>query len=131
MPFEIDPIEGTWYQHLDKGAKFEVLAVDEDTGVVEIQYFDGNVEEIGLDSWYDLDVEPIEPPEDWTGPIDDVERDDLGYTETDMESEDWAGSLEDWPKEEWPKKRETWQKEGEEERGEETKGPEEPWKERE
>ena len=38
-------------------------------------------------------LEPIETPEDWTGPMDDIERDDLGYTETDMSAEDWAEPL--------------------------------------
>ena len=131
MPFDVDPIEGNWYQHLDKGEKFEVLAVDDDNGLIEVQYFDGSVEEIDLDTWYNLEVEPVEPPEDWTGPMDNVEVDDLGYTETDMESEDWERSLEEWPKEEWPKSREAWQREEEEEaRRTAGKGPEEePWKE--
>lgn len=35
-----------------------------------------------------------EPPEDWTGPVDDVEVDDLGYSETDMQAEDWEEPLE-------------------------------------
>lgn len=127
MPIDIDPIEGNWYQHFDKGEKFEVLAVDEDSRLIEIQYFDGNLEEIDFDGWYNLEIEPIEPPEDWTGPMDDIEHDDLGYTETDMEREDWASSVEDWPEEKRPKK--TWQGEEEEEREEEPGGPEEPWKE--
>jgi hypothetical protein len=93
MATDLDPIEGNWYEHLDKGYKFEIVAVDQDSRVVEIQHFDGDVEEIDLDTWYDLDIEGIETPEDWTGPVDDIERDDLGYTETEMESEDWSGSL--------------------------------------
>ncbi len=46
-----------------------------------------------LDDWYQLDIESIETPEDWTGPVDDIERDDLGYTETDMEKDDWSTPL--------------------------------------
>lgn len=93
MPTDADPIVENWYQHLDKGQPFEVVAMDEDKGIAEIQYFDGSVEEIELEAWYELDIEPIEAPEDWTGPIDDLERDDLGYSETDMEPEDWARPL--------------------------------------
>ncbi len=92
MPTDADPIEENWYQHLDKGQKFKVVAVDDDAGTVEIQHFDGDLEEIDLDSWYELDVEPIEEPEDWTGPLDDIERDDLGYTESGMQREDWEAS---------------------------------------
>lgn len=93
MPTDADPVVGNWYQHLDKGQKFIIVSVDEDNGLVEIQNFDGDVEEIDLDDWYESDIEPIETPEDWTGPIDDIERDDLGYTETDMETDDWATPL--------------------------------------
>jgi len=93
MPTDADPIAGNWYQHLDKGQKFEVVAVDEVSALVEIQYFDGDTDELSLDGWYDLDIEPIEAPEDWTGPLDDVERDDLGYTETDMQPDDWTASV--------------------------------------
>lgn len=93
MPTEADPVVGNWYQHLDKGQKFEVVAVDEVNALVEIQYFDGDTDEIDLNGWYGLDVEPIEAPEDWTGPVDDVERDDLGYTETDMQPGDWMAAV--------------------------------------
>jgi hypothetical protein len=90
MATETDPIVGAWYQHLDKGPIFEVIALDEDNGIVEIQHFDGDIEAIELPAWYDLEIEWIEAPEDWTGPLDNIERDDLGYTETDMEPEDWS-----------------------------------------
>ena len=89
---EQDPIVQNWYQFLDKGQKFKVVAVDEDSGNIEIQHFDGGVEEIDMDAWDELDIELIEPPEDWTGPVDYVERDDLGYTETGMSREDWSSS---------------------------------------
>lgn len=90
MPIEQAPIIDQWYRHLDKGRQFQVTAVDEAEGTVEVQYFDGDVEELDLDGWHQLELEPIEPPEDWTGPMDDVEHDDLGYTETDMTEEEWT-----------------------------------------
>ena len=93
MPTDADPVVGTWYQHLDKGQKFVVVAVDEGSALVEIQYFDGDMDELSLGEWHDIDIEPIESPEDWTGPLDDIERDDLGYTETDMQPDDWTASV--------------------------------------
>ena len=63
-----------------------MTAKDDAASTIEIQYFDGDVEEIDLDDWFGLDIERIEPPEDWTGPMNDVESDDLGYTETDRKS---------------------------------------------
>jgi hypothetical protein len=93
MPNEQAPIVQNWYQFLDKGQNFRVVAVDEDSGYIEIQHYDGDVEEIDMDVWDELDIELIEPPEDWTGPVDYVERDDMGYTETGMSQKDWSASL--------------------------------------
>lgn len=95
MAKKIEPVISQWYRHLDKGQQFYVTAYDEDEGTVEIQHFDGDVEEMDLDDWRELDLEAIEPPEDWTGPVDDVERDDLGYSETDMSADDWREALQE------------------------------------
>lgn len=100
MPIQDLPIVSQWYRHFDKGQRFQVTAFDEDAGTVAIQNFDGDVEEIDIDEWYLLEVEPIEPPEDWTGPVDVVERDDLGYSDTGMSGEDWSEPLEEGNEEE-------------------------------
>ncbi len=94
---EAEPVVDQWYRHLDKGQEFMVLAVNEDDGTVEIQHFDGDVEEIDLEDWYALPLEPIEPPENWTGPFDDVEPDDLDYSDTEMDEADWNAPLEELP----------------------------------
>ncbi len=93
MTTALKPVISQWYRHRDKGQQFYVTALDEQEGTVEIQHFDGDLEEMDLDDWHELSIEAIEPPEDWTGPVDDVERDDLGYTETDMTPEDWTEPL--------------------------------------
>lgn len=92
---ELEPIIGNWYRHLDKGQTFRVVAVDEEHGIVEVQHFDGDIEEIDTDGWAELDLEAASEPEDWTGPVDDVETDDIGYSETDMEATDWKQSLQE------------------------------------
>lgn len=89
MPTEADPIVGNWYTHLDKGQRFFVTAVDEKAGTVEIQHFDGDLEEFTLDNWYALEVEPAEEPENWGGPLDIVEFDDFGTEITDTSQDDW------------------------------------------
>jgi hypothetical protein len=76
---ELDPIEGNWYHYLDKGQDFMVVDVNTREGTVDIQYFDGNIEELEMEEWEEMDLEEIEPPEDWTGPLDDLESDDLNY----------------------------------------------------
>ena len=76
---ELDPIEGNWYHHLDKEQDFMVVDVNEREDTVDIQYFDGEIEGFEMEEWEDLDLEEIEPPEDWAGPRDQLEFDDLGY----------------------------------------------------
>jgi len=93
MSTELEPIVDNWYRHLDKGQTFVVVAIDEDAGTVEVQHFDGDLEQIDLESWSELELELAEEPENWTGPVDDVETDDLGYSETDMSAEDWRKPL--------------------------------------
>ena len=97
MASNVDPIVGNWYQRQDKGREFEVVAFDEEEGAVEIQYFDGDVEHVDIDSWYDWDLERTENPDNWTGSVNNIETDDLGYDETDVDDgedvddEDWEG----------------------------------------
>lgn len=97
MSTELDPVIGNWYRHLDKGQLFFVVAFDEEAGLIELQHFDGDLEEIEPPAWYEMTLELAEPPEDWTGPVDDVERDDLSYTETSMTPSDWQKPLEENP----------------------------------
>lgn len=89
MPTELEPVAGNWYHNRDKGQDFTVVDYDEETGAIEIQYFDGTVEELDADDWPELDVSAREPPENWTGPIDRVEIDDRAPEDTDMSVYDW------------------------------------------
>ncbi|HBE93726.1 MAG TPA: hypothetical protein DDW55_14895, partial [Gammaproteobacteria bacterium] len=66
MSSETDPIIDAWYHYPEKAQKFRVTALDEHSGTVEIQYFDGAIDELDLDTWHSLDIERIEAPEDWT-----------------------------------------------------------------
>ena len=92
------PEIGHWYAHRDKGQIFQVVAYDEDEGWVEIQDFDGDVDEVDLDTWFAMPLDEAEAPEDWTGPVDDVQPDDLGYASgTEMDARDWRGPLDEFP----------------------------------
>lgn len=76
------PKVGDWYR-IRGGELFEVVALDEETRCVEMQYFDGTVEEMELDDWIEQasarEVEAAEPPEDWSGSVDmDPLDDDSG-----------------------------------------------------
>jgi hypothetical protein len=98
MSNEFNPTIDQWYQ-VEKGDLLRVVAVDED--LVEVQYFDGSVEELDIDTWREMDIELAEEPEDWTGPFDDIEDDDLGdaditATGQDLRSVDASQGEEQW-----------------------------------
>lgn len=90
MPNELDPRVDQWYTHLDKGQRFVVTAIDEVGDTVEVQHFDGDIEEFALDEWHDLDIDLSEAPENWSGAFDIGETDDLGTEVTDTSKEDWS-----------------------------------------
>jgi len=90
MRNELDPLPDQWYSHLDKGQRFFVIDVDEEEKTVEIQHFDGDIEELSLAEWRDLLIELSEEPENWTGALDIAEKDDLGTEITDTTGSDWS-----------------------------------------
>lgn len=75
------PTIDKWYKN-KAGETFKVVAFDEDEGCIEIQYFDGTVEEQDIDYWAEQSLKTVEQPEDWSGSLD-IERDDYGV---DLES---------------------------------------------
>lgn len=81
----LQPQVGNWYNHLDKGDLFQVVAVDEDSGTIEIQDFDGGLDEVDLEEWRQMVIELAAAPEDLSGALGDVEPDDLGYTDAQMD----------------------------------------------
>ncbi len=59
------PLIGSWYQDLTESQLFEVVAIDDQAGTVEIQYLDGSIDEYELDGWEQLPLVAAEPPEDY------------------------------------------------------------------
>jgi len=98
MPAEHIPKVGGWFKTAT-GQTFEVVALDEDDGTVEIQYYDGSVEELDMDTWEELAMEPVEPPEDWQGSMD-IEREDYGVDLEQNPHESWGSPLDDIDREE-------------------------------
>ena len=89
------PTIGNWYR-IQGSERFEVVAYDEDDGTIELQYFDGTVEEMDIEDWHAEKesgaLEEVEAPEDWTGSVDvDPEEDEgrgsAGYGEDDDRSQ--------------------------------------------
>jgi len=83
---EFEPAVGQWYENIDENESFRVLSVDEDAELVEIEYLDGDIEEIDLDTWAEFDLDKIEQPEGWSG--DDIAADEEEEEEEEDDDED-------------------------------------------
>ena len=80
---------GQWYQNLEEEEQFRVLTVDEDSELVEIEYLDGDIEEMDVESWHEMDLERIPQPEGWSeSNHEDEADDDDDWDEDDDEDED-------------------------------------------
>src|SRR5579872_5908264 len=84
-PLQHLPTVGEWYLESQTEGEFEVIAVDPLDGIVEIQYFDGDLSELSLEEWQAGKFERVEAPEDWTGPLDKPEEGDVGYDQESFE----------------------------------------------
>ena len=82
------PAVNKWYKNNEDGQLFEVVALDEDDQTIEIQYFDGSLEELDFETWDEMQLTSAAPPEDWSGPFDDLEADDLADPDVPAQSTD-------------------------------------------
>jgi hypothetical protein len=82
---DYEPVPGQWYENLEEEESFRVLSVDEDSELVEIEYLDGDIEEIDIEAWHEMDLERTEEPEGWSEPEEDEEEDE---DDDDFDDED-------------------------------------------
>ncbi len=83
MTTVVDPIVGNWYKDVENKLTFKIIDIEENADSIEVQYLDGDIGEYDSDSWFSSTFDYIEAPEDWGAAYDDMEIDDLGYTDTD------------------------------------------------
>ena len=76
MSRDFEPVPGQWYENLEEEESFRVLSVDEDSELVEIEYLDGDIEEIDIEAWHEMDLERTDEPEGWSEPDEDEEEDE-------------------------------------------------------
>ena len=88
MSRDYEPVPGQWYENLEDEESFRVLTVDEDSELVEIEYLDGEIEEIDLETWHEMDLEQIAEPEGWAESEEDEEDDEEEEEEDEEEDED-------------------------------------------
>lgn len=91
MNTDPNPRIGDWYKN-PVGDSFEIVAQDEEDDTLELQYYDGTVEELDMESWESMRPEPIEPPEDWSGSMD-IAREDIDTMADFSDTGDWQVAL--------------------------------------
>ncbi len=101
MAREYEPVAGQWYENIDENESFRVLSVDEDSELIEIEYLDGDIEELDLDTWQEFDLDKIDQPEGWSGTDDDEEEDEKEKKEEKDELEETWDEDEDEDDEDW------------------------------
>jgi hypothetical protein len=84
---DYDPVQGQWFEDLEENEIFRVLSVDPDEEIIEVQYENGDIEEMDLDTWHELDLERASEPEGWASDDDVVKKPEEEEEEED--EEDW------------------------------------------
>jgi hypothetical protein len=82
---DYEPEKGQWYEDLDREDSFRVLDLDPDEATVRIQWLDGEIQDLDLDQWHELDLELATEPEGW---VDEVAADEEEDEEEDWDDED-------------------------------------------
>ena len=92
---DYEPVPGQWYENLEEEEQFRVLSVDEDSELVEIEYLDGDIEELDLEAWHEMDLERIDEPEGWSDDDEESDEDEEWDEEDDEDDDDWDEDEED------------------------------------
>jgi hypothetical protein len=82
---DYEPAKGQWYEDLDREDSFRVLDIDPDEATVRIQWLDGEIEDLDVDQWHELDLDLTTEPEGWV----DEDAADAEDAEDDDEEDDW------------------------------------------
>jgi hypothetical protein len=93
MAKSTDPIIAQWYHYPQKSQKFQVTAIDDHFDTVEVQYFDGTIDEFELTTWYAMEVvNPVGTEmqrEDWDAPYDEeMEKTSAGPRISDQDPQE-------------------------------------------
>lgn len=86
------PSIGNWFQDLTDNQLFEVVAFDEQSGTIDVQFEGGEVAEFDVESWSQLPLIPAEAPEDWRASYT-LSAEDAFDPDTPFHPEDWSGPL--------------------------------------
>jgi hypothetical protein len=91
---DYEPVASQWYENLEEEEQFRVLSVDEDSELIEIEYLDGDIEELDVEAWHEMDLERIAEPEGWAASQAEEEEEEE-EEEDDEDDDDWDEDEED------------------------------------
>jgi len=88
---DYEPTPGQWYENVEEEESFRVLSVDEDSELIEIEYLDGDIEEMDVEAWHEMDLELIQEPEGWSDADkkEDKEEEEEEEEDEDEDDDDW------------------------------------------
>jgi hypothetical protein len=98
---DYEPVKGQWYENVEEDETFRVLSVDEDAELVEIEYLDGDIEELDIDAWHEMDLERIEEPEGWAAEDEGEEDEEDDDDDDEDEDDDWDDDDDDDEDDDW------------------------------
>ena len=78
------PQIGQWYERMDDAEIFQVTGIDDGAGMIEIQSFDGDIDEVDLRLWSALPLEFAQPPDDWITAVQDLDAQDVASSQAEM-----------------------------------------------
>ena len=78
-----EPVIGDWYRR-PNGSLFEIVAFDEEAATIELQFFDGTIDEVDMEAWPTMIIEKVGAPEDWSGSVDMDPEDFTGEDSGEM-----------------------------------------------
>lgn len=90
----VEPIVGRWYHSEVEDTDFEVIGVEPDEDCVQIQYEDGTIEEVDMDTWYRLELLPTHASKDWANQFG-LNAEEAGYSDPSMYQPHAASILRD------------------------------------
>lgn len=95
MSRDYEPAKGQWYENVEEDETFRVLSVDEDADLVEIEYLDGDIEELDIDAWHEMDLDKIQEPEGWAAAAEKEDEEEDDEDDDEDEDDDWDDDEDD------------------------------------
>jgi hypothetical protein len=86
---DYEPTPGQWYENVEEEESFRVLSVDEDSELIEIEYLDGDIEELDVEAWHEMDLELRQEPEGWSDSDEEEDDEEEDDEDEDEDDDDW------------------------------------------